>query len=64
MHRIKTEWAGQSGHWGRMRPRYRALVIRLSDGATVYTSERLPSAEEAWEDAARYCAREKLEVAS
>ena len=54
-HRIRTEYAGQSGQWGWMRSRYRAQIIRLSDGAVVWTSERLPSAEECWEDAARQC---------
>lgn len=52
MYRIKTEWVGS---WPSGRPRYQALVIRLSDGAVVWTSEPAPDVEQCWEDAARQC---------
>lgn len=59
MHRIKLEWIGTSPRGG---PRYRAHVIRVADGAVVWTSEASPSGEEAWLDAAQHCRQNGLEV--
>jgi hypothetical protein len=59
-HVIRVERMGE--RTARGRPQYRAAVMR-SDGRCVWTESYFLSAEEAWEAAARYCAREDLTMA-
>lgn len=62
-HRIRVELLmdGDLTIGDRYKSHHVARVER-EDGMIVYTSQETPSAEECWEDAARWCKRNKIEV--